>query len=75
MFSLGLLVLAVILQRFTPTFGYLLLWIGVILFLTAYLTSFIKPGVGLRDKRWRGRVVETRPVPWWEKLHYWLYRR
>ncbi|MFH1485380.1 MAG: hypothetical protein ABIH46_04850 [Chloroflexota bacterium] len=72
--SLGLLVLAVILQRFMSHIGTPLLWIGAILFSIAFLTYFIKPNASYYEKRWRGRVVDTPPPSWWAKFYNWLYR-
>lgn len=71
--SLGLLLVAVIAQRLLPTLGYPLLWVGVILFFTAFITFFIKPDTSVYQRKWRGRIIETRPTSWWEKLYYWLY--
>ncbi|MBI2906728.1 MAG: hypothetical protein HYX92_03610 [Chloroflexi bacterium] len=73
--SLGLLVAAVILRRLFAALGEPLLWIGVVLFFTAFATFFIKPDTNIHLRRWRGRIVDTRPTPWWETLYRWLYGR
>lgn len=72
--SLGLLVVAVILRGLVPSVGLPLLWVGVILFFTAFVTFFLKPDIDIYQRKWRGQVIETRRTSWWERLYRWLYR-
>lgn len=45
---------------------------GLVLFLLAFATTFMRPRPYL-EKRWRGQIIEIRPIRWWERLYLWLY--
>jgi len=69
-------VLAVVslgLSFFAPAVGRPLGAVAVFLFLLAYVTYFMKPRYRPRERRWRGQVVDFRPMPWWERLYRWIY--
>jgi len=45
---------------------------ALILFIIAFATTFMQPRT-YPEKRWRGQIIEIRPVRWWERLYHWLY--
>ncbi|MBI4301276.1 MAG: hypothetical protein HY664_01560 [Chloroflexi bacterium] len=71
--SFGLGIAALFLRSYSPRWGTPLGTIAIVLFILAFLTSFMRPGYR-PQKRWRGYLVDETPTPWWEKLYRWLYR-
>ena len=65
----GLLVLAGVLMAMGFGFAAPFAWIGIALFVVAYLRFFTKPRRGV-DRMWRGQSIEDPPSPsapsrWW----------
>ena len=64
--AICLLLSAAIVQFFAPGLVGLLFWAGLILFIVGYAMFFMRPKS--IEKRWRGRPVEDREEPWWQRL-------
>ena len=73
--SLVAVVASALLAPFIPTVGYLVGVTGVVLFLLAFATSFMRPAEADQEVWWRGKLVGHRPAPWWERFYRLLYRR
>ena len=69
--SFGLLLLALVLGLIGP--GNVAIFVvvaGLVLFVIAYALFFVRPGSSY-EKRWRGRVIEDRPILW-DRFKRWL---
>ena len=65
----GMLVASLVLAAFGFGFAALLAWIGIGLFVVAYVRFFVKPRRSV-DRMWRGQSIEDPPQPsapqrWW----------
>ena len=58
--ALALFLLALLL-RSTVGPAMLFVWIGLVLFVVAYVMFFARPGTQQVEKRWRGRLLEDNP--------------
>ena len=65
--GVGALVLAMILRRFFPWLMAPLLWVGLALFILAYVLFLIYPRIPRYEKRWRGRPLEE-GTSLWERI-------
>ena len=52
-------------------FGWLV-WLGLLSLAGAYLLFFIRPRSVNKDKRWRGRSVETQGPSPWQRFKRWM---
>ncbi len=71
--SFALAVASLFLFALWPWWGRALGLVAMALFVIAFFTHFIKPGLR-PQRRWRGRIVEDTSLPWWERFYRWLYR-
>ena len=58
------LVVAMILRPFFSSLMAPLLWLGLGLFILAYILFLVRPRIPRYEKRWRGRPVEDQPSLW-----------
>lgn len=49
-----------------------LVWLGLLGLAAAYLLFFVRPRTINRDKRWRGRSVESQGPSPWQRFKRWL---
>lgn len=49
-----------------------LVWVGLVLLVLAYLLFFVTPRSISYEKRWRGRAVEERDSEWWWRFKRWF---
>ena len=49
-----------------------LVWLGLLGLGAAYLLFFVRPRPANRDKRWRGRSIESRGPSPWQRFKRWL---
>ena len=49
-----------------------LIWVGLLGLAGAYLLFFIRPRSINKDKRWRGRSIESRGPSHWQRFKRWL---
>lgn len=52
-------------------FGWLV-WLGLLSLAGAYLLFFVRPRAVNKDKRWRGRSVETQGPSQWQRFKRWM---
>ena len=50
----------------------LLIWVGLLGLAAAYLLFFVRPRPVNKDKRWRGRSVESRGPSHWQRFKRWM---
>ena len=66
--SVALLLTALLVRGAAPAFMGLLLWVSLVLFITAYALFFVRWEDRV-ERRWRGMVVDYSTAPsWWQRL-------
>lgn len=50
----------------------LLIWVGLLGLAAAYLLFFVRPRTVNKDKRWRGRSIESRGPSHWQRFKRWM---
>lgn len=67
----GFVFLALGLALNSVGFGWLV-WLGLLNLAGAYLLFFVRPRPVNKDKRWRGRSVETQGPSHWQRFKRWM---
>ena len=49
-----------------------LIWVGLLGLAGAYLLFFVRPRAINKDKRWRGRSIESRGPSHWQRFKRWM---
>ena len=71
--SFAMAAVGLFVSALSPSWGQVLGFGAVALFVIAFFTYFMRPGLR-PPRRWRGRIVEDTSLPWGERLYRWLYR-
>ncbi len=68
----GLAMLALGLLLYSMGWGSWLIWVGLLGLAAAYLLFFVRPRPQNREKRWRGRPVESAGPSLLQRLRQWI---